>query len=101
MDKLEIYIFLSAFAVSGLAGLAALLRSEKEFSRKNAFAYFLNSGILGLGISLLWYMQMQDNVFMLVGLCVLCGLGGMSSVDFFVDLAKKGASFFKKPENKQ
>lgn len=83
------YVFASAFAVSALAGLAALLRSDKELSRKNVAAHVLNSGIMGLGLSLLWYVKFQENLYFLIGLCVVAGLGGMTTVDLVVEAGHK------------
>jgi hypothetical protein len=85
-----------AFGVSALAGLAALLRSDTAMTRKTVAAHVLNAGVLGLGISLVWYSQFRDNVHLLVGLCVIVGLGGMSSVEFFTNLARNFMSLGKK-----
>jgi hypothetical protein len=74
-------VFMSAFAVSAFAGLAALLRSGSKLGWIPVCNALLNSGFLGLGISLLWYTQFKDDLYFLVGVCVLAGLGGMTTVD--------------------
>lgn len=83
-------LFACAFLVSGFAGLAALLRSGAKLTSCNVCSSFLNSGILGLGISLLWYSKYQEDVYFLVGICVLAGLGGMTTVDYVMSVLRKG-----------
>ena len=77
-------VFASAFGVAAMAGLAAWLRSDRELTRKSVCAATLNSGVLGLGVSLLWYNQFRENIYYLVGLCMLAGLGGMAMVEAIV-----------------
>lgn len=90
MNHETIALFVSAFLLSGLGGLAALLRSSKELTKLNVTSSFLNSGILGLGISLIWYARFQDNLYFLVGICIVAGLGGMTTVDFILAAIRKG-----------
>ncbi len=90
-DRLNpIYVFLSAFGVSSFAGLAALLRAGKQVSLLSIFSAVLNSGMLGLAIALVWYTKFQDNIYFLIGICVLAGLGGATMVDFIVAAVKSG-----------
>ncbi len=65
----------------------------------------LNSGMLGLGIGLLWYTKFSDNLYFLVGICLMAGLGGMTTVEFFLAFIRKGGfnitigdNSFKVPE---
>lgn len=91
LDPLDpLGVFASAFIVSALSGLAALLRSGSELTRKAATSALLNSGLLGLGISLLWYTKFQENVYFLIGVCVLAGLGGMTTIEFVLAAFRKG-----------
>ncbi len=90
MSTENLAVFIGAGVLSGLAGLASLLRSNVELTWKRLISAFLNSGILGLGISLLWYAKFQDNVYFLVGLCVVAGLGGMTTVDLVIAAARRG-----------
>lgn len=85
-----IYIFISAFGVSSFAGLAALLRTGKPINMIAIFSAILNSGLLGLALALLWYHKFQDNVYFLIGICVLAGLGGATMVDFVLQAFKAG-----------
>ena len=76
-------VFASAFSVSACAGLATLLRFAKKVSKLSVASAILNSGLLGLAISLIWYQNYREerNVYSLVGFCVLAGMGGSSVTD--------------------
>src|SRR3982750_2629821 len=90
-DKLNpLTVFISAFGVSSFAGLAALLRAGKQVNKVSVASAILNSGLLGLAIALLWYTKFQDNIYFLIGICVLAGLGGATMVDFVVQAVKTG-----------
>jgi hypothetical protein len=81
-------VFVSAFAISSFAGLAALLRAGEQVTKKSVFSAMLNSGILGVIIALLWYASYKDNVHFLIGVCALAGLGGNTLIDFALSLLK-------------
>ena len=83
-------VFISAFGVSSFAGLAALLRAGKQVNYVSIISSLLNSGFMGLAIALLWYTKFQDNIYFLIGVCILCGLGGSSLVDFMIEAIKGG-----------
>jgi hypothetical protein len=83
-------VFISSFGVAAFAGLAALLRTGTKLSVVTVLSQLLNSGLLGLGISLLWYTKFQDNIYFLVGVCLLAGLGGMTTVEFVLQAIRKG-----------
>lgn len=85
-----IYVFLSAFGVSSFAGLAALLRAGKPVNGVTIFSAMLNSGLMGLALGLLWYNKFQDNIYFLIGVCVLAGLGGATMIDFILQAFKAG-----------
>jgi len=96
-------VFLAAFAVSALAGVAALLRTEKPLSVTRVLSAVLNSGMLGLTVALLWYIKFREEVFTLLGCCALAGLGGMSTVELAVKLLSRstlGLNKEEKPDEK-
>lgn len=97
MGDPDVQLFATAFGVSALGGLAALLRSPQKLTRKSVATYTLNTGAVGLAIALIWYTQFRDNLPLLVGLCVVAGLSGMASVDFLLEAAKR----FTKVLNKE
>jgi hypothetical protein len=87
-----IHILLSAFMLSSLGGLAALLRSRQELTWRQVFATLLYSGVTGLTIALLWYNYFDGagNIYFLLGVSGLAGIGGTTVVDFIVEVVKRG-----------
>jgi hypothetical protein len=88
-----LHIFAAAFSVACFAGLAALLRSHKHLDRLTVFSAMLNSGLLGLAISLIWYTNFkhsEDEIYIMIGICVLAGLAGTTTLDFILQLCKRG-----------
>ena len=89
MAPTQIFLYSSVFAA--LAGIAAMLRSEKKLTVVGIISSLMNSGLLGLGISLLWYNKFSENLYFLVGVCVMAGLGGMTTVDLALKIFQKNA----------
>lgn len=78
-----IWVFFSAFGVSAFAGLATFLRFSRKMSRLSCVSAMLNAGCLGLAIALIWYQHFRksENVYGLIGICVLAGMGGSTVTD--------------------
>jgi len=85
-------VLLSCFSISSLGGLAALLRSGKPLTWRAVGTAVLYSGITGLVIGLTWYNYFsgQDNLYFLIGVSGLAGLGGTTLLDFAVQVIAKG-----------
>lgn len=84
-----ICVFISAFGTAACAGLATLLRfSRKKLSRLSVVSALLNSGFLGLAISLIWYQNYRasGNIYGLIGICVVAGMGGSTMTDLVISL---------------
>lgn len=83
-----IAVFISAFGAAGFAGLATLLRFAKKLSKLAVVSAMLNAGFLGLAIALLWYQNYRkaENVYGLIGICVLAGMGGSTLTDLAISL---------------
>lgn len=81
-------VFAAAFGVSAFAGLATLLRFSRKLSKLAVVSSMLNSGFLGLAISLIWYQNYREaaNVHGLIGICVLAGMGGSTITDVLISL---------------
>lgn len=81
-------ILASAFGAASFAGLATLLRFARRISRLSIISAMLNSGFLGLAIALIWYQNYRDakNVYGLIGICVLAGMGGSTLTDLLISL---------------
>lgn len=84
-----IYVFLFASLASGCAGVAAYMKNNPEVKWAAMFTAFMNSGLLGLAMSLVWYKNFQDNIYSLIGLCVLIGLLGAAGQEFVMSLILK------------
>lgn len=81
-------VLASAFGVSAFAGLATLLRFAKKLSKLAVVSAMLNAGFMGLAIALLWYQNYRksENVYGLIGICVLAGMGGSTLTDLAISL---------------
>lgn len=92
-DRLEpIRVFISAFGIASVGGLAALLRSNKPITWRTVLSATLYSGMFGLVIALLWYNYFdgQGNIYFLLGVSGLAGIGGTTVLDFLITTLKKG-----------
>lgn len=88
-------VFVFSAVLSGLAGLAALLRSGNKITALSAVSSLLNSSLMGLGISLIWYTRFRENLCFLIGICIICGLGGMTTIDFILKAFRNGGFSIK------
>lgn len=81
-------VLLSAFGAAAFAGLATLLRFAKKLSKLAVVSAMLNAGFLGLAIALIWYQNYRkaENVYGLIGICVLAGMGGSTLTDLAISL---------------
>lgn len=77
-------VFLSAFSIASFAGLAALLRTGDQVTKKSVTSAMLNSGLLSLALSLMLHKSYRDNIYFLIGVCISVGLGGNPMVDFML-----------------
>lgn len=85
---MSLSIFVSAFGVAAFAGLATLLRFAKKLSKLAVVSAMLNAGFMGLAVALLWYQNYRkaENVYGLMGFCVLAGMGGYTITDILLSL---------------
>lgn len=82
-------LFGGIFVASSFAGLAALLRSRQKVSFRAVASAMLNSGFIGTIIGLIWYSQYREtNLYFLVGVSILAGLGGSTTIDFVLQVAR-------------
>jgi hypothetical protein len=81
-------VFCSAFGAASFAGLATLLRFARKLSKLSVVSAMLNAGFLGLAIALIWYQNYRksENVYGLIGICVLAGMGGSTLTDLAISL---------------
>jgi len=73
----------SAFGVSFVAGLAALLRSKKQLTVRAVIAAGLYNGMVGLIIGLLWsnYGRDEGDPYTVLGIAGVAGLMGLSALE--------------------
>lgn len=92
MEKLGPFeLFVSAFGISSVGGLAALLRSKKELTVRSILSATLYSGVTGLIIAFLSYNYFGvTNPYFLLGVCGLAGIGGSTVLDFVVTALQNG-----------
>jgi hypothetical protein len=78
-----ILVVLSAFAISSFGGVAAALRSREDLDWRRLLGAAMYSGAIGLIVCLLWYnfFDGQDNIFFLLGISGLAGIGGANVLD--------------------
>jgi hypothetical protein len=95
-DRLDpITLFLTAFGISALAGVAALLRTSQVLSARALVSAGLNAGAVGMGIALVLFTYFKDNTWFLLGVCLLAGLGGMTCLGFILAVIQKGGVAIK------
>ena len=82
----------ASFGCAAFAGLATLLRFAKKLTKLKIVSTMLNSGFLGLAISLMWFREFEknENIYGLIGICVLSGMGGSTLTDALISLLGAG-----------
>jgi len=76
-----------AFALSSIAGLAAMLRAHPASERipvRNYAIAILGSGAAGVIVFLLAFSRLHDDLFLLIGISGLAGVGGVTVIDFII-----------------
>jgi hypothetical protein len=93
-DKLTpLQVLICCFSIASLAGIAALLRSNKDLNVRTITSATLYSGLFGLVIGLIWYNYFAPtNLFFLIGVSGLAGLGGVSLLDVVLQLITNGVN---------
>lgn len=87
-------LFGGIYLVASIGGVAALLRSKRELTPRMFWSAFLNSGLASVGMAFILYESLP--VYKLIGVSVLCGVGGVSIVDATVQaLTPKIVSIIK------
>ena len=93
-------LFGGIFVASSFAGLASLLRSKQTVTWRNIASAMLNSGFIAVIIAFSWYSSYKDtNLWFLVGVSLLAGLGGSTTIDFAFQYARTKLGFPNPNEN--
>lgn len=72
-------LFGGIFLVCSVGGIASLIKGKQKITWRMIFSAALNSGLFGLGISLLIYDRLPVNL--VLGVSVISGIGGASLAD--------------------
>lgn len=85
-------VLAACFALSSTGGLAALLRSGRRLDWRIVASAMLYSGLTGLVIGLVWYNYFdgRQNIFFLLGVSGLAGLGGTTLIDLLLQVFTNG-----------
>lgn len=83
-----IFMWLLAVMGANFAGLASLLKSGENISARAFAAASLNSSVAGSIIFFLGYSRFTDDMSFLVGVSILGGVGGATTLSFGLELAK-------------
>lgn len=90
-DYSTIQLLCTAFVLSAIGGLASLLRSGNPLTYRAIFTAILYNGMMGLLIALVWWNYFHEtNIYLLLGVSGLAGMGGVTVVDFLIRVIKKG-----------
>ena len=76
----EITFFGFVWALSSLCGLAAMLRTGNQITKRLIWMSLTNSGFFGLGIGLWLHGKVPSHE--LIAVSIFAGLGGMSLIEF-------------------
>lgn len=95
-------VFMAAWIVSALCGLAMLLRSELMLSWRSVLATLLYHGLLGLSTALVSYEWLGKRAWFVIGLAMLAGLAGLRAADILALVLKQvGLTIARLMENSE
>ena len=83
---LEVLSFI--FGVSSLAGLTRLLKSGRPLNARLIIATTLSTGIYSLAMALVLYDYFASQRMLMVGMCLLSGIGTQTSAEFLWNVVK-------------
>ena len=75
-DLTPLGVFISCFSLSALCGFFTHLRGPKALTIREVTAVTFYSGLVGLIIGLIWLKYFPGNLYFLIGVSGLAGLGG-------------------------
>lgn len=83
---LEVLSFI--FGVSSLAGLTRLLKSGRPLNARLIVATTLSTGIYSLAMAFVLYDYFASQRMLMVGMCLLSGIGTQTSAEFLWNVVK-------------
>lgn len=83
------WLLLAIFPTCSFAGLAALLRSDQEITKRALLSAIMNSGFFGVCVAALMLHRFgTESIYLTISVSVLSGLGGNAAIDFLVEAVK-------------
>lgn len=88
-DLVQKYLVLIIYCVCSLAGLAHLLHDGERLPPTKVAGAIMMSGFAGVVVFLILFERLEGSPHLLAGISVLAGIGGASTLDFLLELAKR------------
>ncbi len=80
----------ATFVLGGLAGLAALLRSKDELTKRAIVSATLNSSLMSMASAAgWWYYDPEANFIALMFVSIMVGIGGNTSIGIITAIFQK------------
>lgn len=86
-----IIVFVCASLFSIFGGIAYIYRTKEIIKLRDIISSSLNTGLCGLALAMIWYYKFADQIYILMGLCILVSLMGSAGVDWILTKFKTGA----------
>ena len=86
-------IFLWTFTLAAVSGFAYCIRQKEELTYRMCLSTALNSGLFGVAASMAWweYNDGPAHPWGMMSVSIVCGLGGVRSLDFLLALGQEAA----------
>jgi len=82
-------------AISSVGALAAALRSKRQLTPRQIAAAVLTSAVAGTIVFVLLASKLEDDIYTLVGVSALAGIGGANTLDFLLEAMRARAGISK------
>ena len=97
-DLSPVEVFISCFTLAAFCGFFTHLRGPKALTIREVVAVTFYSGLVGLVIGLVWFSYFPGNLYFLIGVSGLAGLGGTTMTAAIVKRIQKAV--FHLPDDK-
>lgn len=85
-----LWLLLILGPIGSLAGVAALLRSGQKLDKRAFFSAVLNSALFAIVVAVgIYHYFGTDKIWLVIGLSILSGLGGVTLLDFSLSLLRE------------
>lgn len=92
-----LWLLLILGPIGSLAGVAALLRSGQPLDKRAFFSAILNSALFAVVVAVgIYHYFGTDKIYLVIGLSILSGLGGVTMLDFCLALVREAITAWAK-----